>query len=138
MSTLIPDAYRDLLDGPVLVTLVTVLPDGQPHASPVWCNYDGTHVLLNTTRGRQKEKNMKARPQATVLAVDPTDPYRYLEIRGRIVEMSEEGGVEHISQLAHLYVGAERYYGGFAPVERQFQETRVICKLLPTKVVAHG
>ncbi|MCL4871527.1 MAG: PPOX class F420-dependent oxidoreductase [Anaerolineae bacterium] len=138
MSTLIPDSYRDLLDGPVLVTLVTLLPDGQPHASPVWCNYDGTHILLNTTRGRQKEKNMKARPQATVLAVDPTDPYRYLEVRGRIVEMTEEGGVEHISQLAKLYAGAESYYGDFAPAERRLTETRVVCKLVPTKVVAHG
>ena len=138
MSDLIPDAYRDLLEGPILVTMVTILPDGQPHASPVWCNYDGTHVLLNTTRGRQKEKNMLARPQVTILALDPKNPYRYLEVRGRIVAMTEEGGVEHINQLAKLYVGVDNYYGDFAPESRRFEETRVICKLEPTKVVARG
>ena len=138
MFTLIRDGFRDVLDGPIIVTMVTVLPDGQPHASPVWCNFDGTHVLLNTTRGRQKEKNIKARPQVTLLAVDPTNPYRYLEVRGRVIEMTEEGAVDHISELARLYTDHKTYYGDFAPAERRLEETRVLCKLQPTKVVAHG
>lgn len=59
MGAAIPDKYRDLLDGPVVVALVTVMPDGQPQATPVWCSYDGSHVWVNTARGRQKDQNMR-------------------------------------------------------------------------------
>lgn len=138
MPTQIPDSHRDLIDGPVYVILSTIMPDNQPQSSVVWCNADGEHLLLNTTRGRQKEKNMRSRPKATVFALDPTNPFRALEVRGTIVEMTEEGGVDHISQLAQLYVGAQNYYGDFAPAERAQEETRVICKLKPTKVNVMG
>ena len=99
MSATIPDSFRDLLDGPVYAALTTVMPDGQPQLTIVWCNYDGGHVLVNTIRGRQKEKNMLARPMVTLLALDPENSMRWIEVRGVVDEMTEEGGVEHITEL---------------------------------------
>ena len=138
MSEKIPDSHADLLTSPVVVTLATLMPDGQPQMTAVWCTYDGTHVLFSTTRGRQKAKNMSARPMATVLAIDPQNPFRYLEVRGSVVEVTEENAMDLISQLAMLYANTPNYYGGVVPADLEAQEVRVICKLLPTKVTAFG
>jgi PPOX class probable F420-dependent enzyme len=137
MSAAIPDSHKDLLEGPVYVTLATVLSSGQPHLSVVWCGFDGEHVLINTARGRVKDKNMTARPQATVMAIDPQNPYRWIEVRADVAEATEEGGVDHIHELSRLYMG-KNYYGDFAPAEAADKETRVIYKLKPNKVVAFG
>ena len=137
MSATIPDNFKDLLEKPVYVSLATVMPDGQPQLSVVWCSYDGEHVLVNTVRGRQKEKNMAARPKATILAVDPKNPYRWMEIRGTVVEISEAGAVDHIDQLARSYAIAPKYFGGFVPAELASQQTRVICKIKPTRVLSY-
>jgi PPOX class probable F420-dependent enzyme len=137
MSAQIPNSHKDLLTNPVHATIATIMPDGQPQLSVVWCNYDGEHILVNTARGRQKDKNLGARPQATILLIDPQNPYRYLEVRGT-VEMTEEGAVEHISQLAKLYTGADSYYGGVTPADQAEKETRVICKITPTRVTTAG
>lgn len=134
---MIPDSHRDLLDNPVVVTLVTVMPDGQPQATPVWCSYDGTFVLVNSARGRAKDRNMRERPRVTVLAVDPANPYRYLEVRGVVEEVTEDGAVEHINQLAKKYRGKDQYYGGVTPAEMKDKETRVIYRIRPTRVIAH-
>jgi PPOX class probable F420-dependent enzyme len=134
MSARIPNSHLDLIEGPVYITLATIMPDGQPQATVVWCNYDGEHVLVNTARGRQKEKNMSERPMATILALDPENPYRYLEVRGDVAEMTEKGAKEHIDQLASLYVNKPKYYGGAAPADREGKEVRVICKIKPTRV----
>ena len=96
MSDTIPESYRDLFERPVVVTLVTIMPDTQPQATPVWCSYDGTHIWINTAKGRQKYKNMLERPKATVLAIDPENPYRYCEVRCAVLEINEEQGLEHI------------------------------------------
>ena len=138
MPVQIPDSHRDLLDRPIPVTLATVNPNGQPQLSVVWCNVDGEHILINTARGRLKEKNMASRPMVTILAFDQDDPYRYIEVRGKVVDMTEDGAVDHIDLLAHLYTGRERYYGGFQAAERAARETRVICKVMPLKVVTYG
>ena len=138
MSATIPESHTDLLEGPVFVTLGTVMPDGQPQLSVVWCSYDGTHIWVNTARGRQKDKNLTARPKATLLAMDPNSPYRWIEVRAAVDEVTEEGGLDHINRLAKLYVGADSYYGGFAPAELAEKETRVIYKLKPTRVIAFG
>ena len=138
MSAMIPESHRDLLEEPVFVTLATVMPDGQPQCSVVWCSYDGEHVLINTTRGRQKAENMAERPKVTLLAIDPEDPYRYLEVRGKVIEMTEEGALEHIDALAKQYLNAPSYYGHAAPAENQEKETRVICKIEPTRARPFG
>lgn len=138
MSTKIPSSHKDLLEKPVHVALTTVMPDGQPQSSVVWWDYDGENVLINTARGRQKDKNLSARPMATILAVDPQNPYRYLEIRGQVAEETEKGAFEHISKLAKKYAGVDQYYGGVAPADQANKETRVIYKIKPTKVLAFG
>ena len=137
MSAKIPDSHKYLLEEAIPVTIATIMPDGNPQLSVVWCNYDGEHVLLNTARGRQKDKNLLARPMATVLAFDPENSLRYIEVRGTVVEMTEAGAVEHMDSLAQLYAGVDKYYGGYAPLERQQTETRVLIKLKPTKVNIH-
>lgn len=137
MSERIPDSHLDLIDGPVYVVLTTIMPDGQPQSSVIWCNRDGDHVLVNSTRGRQKSRNMDRNPKVTLLALDPDDPDRYLEVRGTVESVTEEGAVEHIDQLARLYTNEPGYYGHYAPAERRHEETRVIYRIRPTRVRAY-
>jgi PPOX class probable F420-dependent enzyme len=128
----IPDKYRDLLDGPVVVSLATVLEDGQPQVHPVWADFDGEHVRLNTGAGRAKHRNMEERPQVTVLAVDPENPFRWLEVRGEVVKTSKEGADAHIDKLAKDYLGVD-VYPSHTP-----DEERIIAYLEPTRVLASG
>lgn len=138
MSHPIPESYRDLVDGPILVVVATIMPDGQPQLSVVWCNSDEDHVLINTVIGRQKERNLRRDPRIALFAVDPENPYRFIEIRGVVEEIDEEGAVEHIDELARLYTGASSFYGNQAPSERRTQETRVICRINPSRIRAQG
>jgi PPOX class probable F420-dependent enzyme len=132
MAVPIPDAFRDLLDEPVVVALVTIMEDGQPQATPVWVDYDGTYVRVNTARGRQKDKNMRPDAKVTVLAIDPKNPYRWLEIRGRVAEETEEGALEHINALSLKYRGEPDYYAP-NPAMRGKQQ-RVTYKIEPLHV----
>jgi PPOX class probable F420-dependent enzyme len=132
MTVEIPSDKRDLLERPVVVTLVTLMPDNQPQATPVWCSFDGTHIWVNSAKGRQKDQNMRDRPRVAVLAVDPENPYRYLEVRGEVGEITEEGAVDHINALSKKYTGRENYYAGNEAMRDK--ETRVIYKIKPTHV----
>lgn len=105
----IPDNYRELLDRPIVVSLATLMSDGTPQVQPVWCSFDGTHILVNTEKGRQKYRNMSRRLVVTVLAIDPDNDNRWLEVRGRVVGETEEGANEHIDELARLYLGVDKY-----------------------------
>jgi PPOX class probable F420-dependent enzyme len=134
----IPDSHRDLFERPIVVALVTLMPDGTPQATPVWTMFDGTHVIVNSARGRQKDRNMQQRAKVTILAMDPEDAYRWIEVRGAVDEVTEVGAVDVINALAKKYVGVEQYYGGFAPVERRDQETRVTFKIKPQRVLTGG
>lgn len=136
MAARIPDSHRDLLENPVVVALTTIMPDGQPQATPVWCLYDGTHIVINTARGRQKDQNMQQNPKVAILAIDPKNPYRYLEIRGEVDEATEEGGVEMINRLSERYTGRRDYYAGNP--QMRGKERRVTYKIRPTHVVASG
>ncbi|MFN8373721.1 MAG: PPOX class F420-dependent oxidoreductase [Anaerolineae bacterium] len=136
MTLMIPDSHKDLLEGPVYVTLTTVMPDGQPQSSVVWWDGDDNYILINTARGRQKEKNMTRNAKVTIMAIDPQNPYRWLEVRGVVEDISEDGGVEHIEKLSRKYVN-RGYYGDFAPAERRQQETRLVVRIRPTKVLAY-
>ena len=138
MSLTIPDSHRDLIDGPILVTFTTIMPDGQPQSTIVWCNSAGDRVLVNSTVGRRKDKNIRRDPRVTIMALDPGNAFRWLEIRGTVEEISEEGGVEHIDELARLYSGSPGYYGHVAPAEQAAKETRVIYKIRPDRVLAFG
>ncbi len=134
MSAEIPASYTDLLTGKVYVTLSTVMSNSQPQSTPVWIDWDGEYVLVNTARGRQKDKNMQERPLVTILAVDPKNPNRWMEVRGKVVEATEEGAVEHINKLSWRYDNREYYSGPEEALRRS--HTRVIYKIKPTKVIA--
>lgn len=132
--SIIPEEFLDLVNGPRVAALTTLMPDGYPHTTVVWCNWDGTHVLVNTMRGFQKEKNMRRNPRVTLLAYDPNEPLRYLEVRGAVVEMTEQGALEHLDGLSELYTGRKPYFGVCVPAELREVETPVLCKILPEHV----
>jgi len=132
MSQSIPDKYRDLFTKRAFASLATLMPDGSPHVTPVWVDLEGDLVLVNTARGRQKDKNMRRDPRVAMAVIDPENPYRYLEIRGRIAEITEEGADAHIDKMAKKYLGADKY------PYRQPSETRVIFKIQPERVNTMG
>lgn len=134
MGEAIPESHCDLLVEPVHGVLTTVMPDGQPQNSIVWADYDGQHVLVNTTLERQKGRNMRANPRVTLLVIDPRDGSRWIEVRGTVVEMTAEGAEAHADRLTQLYTGKQHFYGDIYPVEQRERETRVIVKILPLKV----
>ena len=103
MSTEIPPAFLDLIDAPPVAALTTLMPDGRPQTTVVWCDYDGAYVRINTMRGFRKEKNMRGNPRVTLLCYDPHEPLRYLEVRGTVVEMTESGAMEHLDALGLRY-----------------------------------
>lgn len=138
MSTVIPESHKKLLTDRYFAVLTTLMPDNQPQSTVVWADYDGEHVIVNTVLGRQKARNMAARPQVSLLAIDTNEPFFWLEVRGKVVEMTEEGALDHINKLAKLYTGAPEYYGHVAPAEAKGKERRVIYKIEPTRIVTSG
>ena len=128
MSVPIPESHRDLLRRPIHGVLTTMMPDGQPQSSLVWCDEDGECARVNTTRERQKGKNMLADPKVCLLIVDPEDTSRYMQIRGD-VELVEAGALDHLDQLTRQYTDHPRYYGYIYPVEQLQRETRIICRI---------
>lgn len=111
MSVVIPESHRDLLrdDVKAYAFLATLMPDGSPQVTPVWFDTDGDLIRINTASGRTKDRNMTARPRVALAILDPADPYRYLQVRGTVVEASEQGAAEHIDRLAGKYTGEARY-----------------------------
>jgi PPOX class probable F420-dependent enzyme len=136
MSKVIPESFFDLVKGPRVAALTTVMPDGQPQTTVVWCDFDGVYVRVNTMRGFRKEKNMRDNPRVTLLCYDPRQPLRFLEIRGKVVEMTEDGARAHLDGLSEMYIGISPYFGSCVPVELKETEIPVLCKVLPEHIVA--
>jgi PPOX class probable F420-dependent enzyme len=132
MAENIPEKYKDLFDKKAFANLATLMPDGTPQVTPVWVDYDGSHVLVNSARGRQKDKNMERNPAVSLSIVDPDNPYRYLEVRGRVAEITEEGAEDHIDKMAKKYMGLDKY-----PL-RQPGERRVLYKIKPERTSQMG
>jgi PPOX class probable F420-dependent enzyme len=109
--TSIPPEYRDLFEKRSFAFVGTVLPDGAPHVTPTWVDFDGEHVLVNTVRDNRKDKNLRKDPRITLAIADPDNPYRYLSVRGEVVERREEGAREHLDSLAKRYTGEASYPG---------------------------
>lgn len=107
----IPDDFHDLFEKQTLAHLSTLLPDGAPHSTPVWVDYDSEadRLLVNTERGRRKEKNVRNDPRVAVSMTDPDQPYRMLSVRGEVDKLTTEGAREHIGELAKRYMGEEKY-----------------------------
>jgi PPOX class probable F420-dependent enzyme len=131
----IPADFQDLADCPPVAALTTVMPDGAPQTSVVWCDFDGTYIRVNTMAGFRKEKNMRANPRVTLLCFDPAEPLRSLEVRGTVVEMTEDGAMDHLDGLSLRYAGVAPYFGRC--IEAKFRDTEkpVLCRILPTRIV---
>jgi PPOX class probable F420-dependent enzyme len=140
MVASIPESHQDLLLQPVNGVLTTMMPDGQPQMSIVWADYDGQYVLINTTLERQKGKNMSDNPKVNVLMIDPKNGARYLEVRGEVVEITQEGAIAHADKQAQAYSKGvqQRFYGDIYPEEQQEKETRVIVKISPKKITTNA
>jgi PPOX class probable F420-dependent enzyme len=132
MAENIPEKYADLLEKPAFGNLGTLMKDGSPQVTPVWVDYDGKHVRINSALGRVKDKNIRRDPRVSISLQDPANPYRYLEIRGRVVEITQNGADAHIDKLSQKYLGKPVY-----PF-RQPGEVRVLYKIEPEKVSSMG
>ncbi|HKJ27071.1 MAG TPA: PPOX class F420-dependent oxidoreductase [Anaerolineales bacterium] len=121
----VPETYQDLLkpETRAFAFLATLMPDGSPQVTPVWFGTDGEHLLINTAKGRIKDKNMRARPEVAVALMKLSEPYRYVQIRGKVVEITEEGAEEHINALSQAYDDR--------PFNIPAGQTRVIFKIKP-------
>lgn len=117
--------YQDLFQKKAFANLATLMPDGRPQVTPVWCDYDGQYVIVNSARGRQKDRNMRRDPRVALAVVDPDNPYRYIEIRGQVAEITEQGAEEHIDRMAKKYLGLDKY------PNRAPGEVRVLYKIRP-------
>jgi PPOX class probable F420-dependent enzyme len=129
---IIPEKFNDLLlrEKRAFAFLATVKKDGTPQVTPVWFDWDGTHLIINTARGRLKDKIMHTHPAVAVVIPDPANPYRYLQVQGRVAEETEAGARASIDDLSMKYTGQvyQNYRG----------ETRVIYKILPERVQGNG
>ena len=130
--TAIPQAHRDLFDKKSFAHLATVGADGAPQVTPVWIDHDGSHIRFNTARGRVKTRNLERNPRVALSVQDPDNPYRYVQVRGRVVEMTEKGADAHIDALAKKYLGQDRY------PHRRPGEVRVTVKVVPEKIQSMG
>ena len=124
----IPQEFLDLFEKKSFAQLATLMPDGSPQVTPVWIDYDGTYLLVNSAKGRQKDLNMRRDPRVAVSIQDPEDPYRYLQVRGTVEVITQEGADEHIDGRAKHYLGLEEY------PHREEGEIRVIYKIRPDQV----
>jgi PPOX class probable F420-dependent enzyme len=132
----ISQSHCDLIDRPLWAALTTVMPDGQPQTTPVWCNRDGDTVLINSMDSFRKTRNMRENPKVTLFVYDPADPLRNIEIRGMVVEMCEEGALEHLDALTALYMNkpGAKFFGDSVPAENQMKFTPIKIVIAPTRI----
>jgi PPOX class probable F420-dependent enzyme len=128
----IPETFRDVFNKKAFAHLATVGDAGTPQVTPVWVDFDGTHVRVNTARGRVKDRNLQRNPRVALSIQDPDNPYRYIQVRGRVAEMTEQGADAHIDSLAKKYLGQDRY------PNRRPGEVRVLVKIAPERVQTMG
>ena len=127
-TSVIPESHRDIPSTKTLAHIATIGPNGRPQSSPVWIDWDGTHLLFSQTKSRQKLHNLQRDPHIALSMTDPSNPYRYLEVRGTVVGETEEGASEHIDALARLYLGVDEY-----PFHQE-GDVRVLFKIAPLRV----
>ena len=128
----IPANFVDLFQKPAFANLATLNADGSPQVTPVWIDYDGSNILVNTARGRVKDRNLRREPRVAISLLDPDNPYRYLGVQGRVVSMTEQGADAHIDKMAKKYLNKDTY-----PF-RASGEVRVIVTIKPEKVHTNG
>ena len=128
----IPEAYKDLFQKKAFAHLATLMADGRPQVTPVWFDFDGSHIRINSAKGRLKDKNMRRNKKVALSIVDPDNAYRHLAVQGEVVEITEQGADAHINALAKKYLGKDQY------PYRQPGEVRVTYKIRPDCVTQMG
>ena len=128
MAGQMSEGVRRLFEEANFAHLATVMPDGSPQVTPVWVDYDGRHILVNTAEGRQKPRNIRRDPRVAIDVIRQGSEYAFAQVRGRVVEITSEGAEEHIDRLAKKYLGRDKY-----PF-RQAGEERIIFKIAPEHV----
>lgn len=136
----IPPSHRDLVEGTFNAILTTLMPDGQPQTTPVWFNMDGDYLLVNTMSRFQKAKNMQRDPRVALLIYDPHHPHHHVEIRGEVVEMTEQGALEHLDSLTRRYMHKPdaHFFGDSVPAELAATHTPVKVTIAPRRVRVEG
>ncbi|HLE20535.1 MAG TPA: PPOX class F420-dependent oxidoreductase [Vicinamibacteria bacterium] len=128
MAKKLPEKWKDILSKKAFVHLATRMPDGSPQVTPVWVDIDGGRIVVNSAKGRVKDRNMRRDPRVGLSVTDPDDPYRALMIRGRVVKITEEGADDHIDKMAKKYLGQDKY------PNRRPDEERVLYYIEPERV----
>jgi PPOX class probable F420-dependent enzyme len=129
----IPEAFNDLLTKKkAFANLATVNADGTPQVTPVWFDWDGSRLRINTAKGRVKDKNLRRTPAVALTIMDPDNPYRYIQVKGRVANVTESGADAHIDALSKKYTGQDRY------AKRTPGEVRVIFTITPDRVQTMG
>ena len=128
MAKKLPEKWKDILSKKAFVHLATRMPDGSPQVTPVWVDIDGGRIVINSAKGRVKDRNMRRDPRVGLSVTDPDDPYRALMIRGRVVKITEEGADDHIDKMAKKYLGQDKY------PNRRPDEERVLYYIEPERV----
>lgn len=129
---MIPAGYKDLLESTALAHIATIGPHGEPQVNPVWFDWDGEHVRFSQTKTRQKYRNLQRDPRIALSIVDPQNPYRYLEVRGRVVGIEEDPDRAFINAMAKKYLGQDVY-----PWHRPGDE-RVVILVEPERTTQMG
>ena len=132
MPAPVPASHKDLFDKPAFGSFTTLMPDGSPQTTPVWVDFVDGKVWVNTALGRQKDKNVRHDPRVAVTLMDPQNPYRYLEIRGKVDDITTDGATQHIDKMAKKYLGMDKYDNA------QPGEVRVIYKIKPERFTSMG
>jgi len=126
------ERFADLLHQPVLAHVATIGPHGEPQNNPVWFDWDGTYFYFSQTTARQKYRNVQREPRLALSVVDPHNPYRYIEIRGRVVRVDPDPDKAFINRMAHKYMGVPEY-----PYHRP-EEERVVLVIEPVHITHMG
>ena len=138
MTFVIPDSHRDLLEKPVVVILSTVSAEGKPHAVAVWRRWDGEFIRITSDPNVRKHKNILANSNVSVLALDPQNPYRFLEIGGVVEKIETEGVLDELNLHTQLYMGKPNYFGDVEPAEKLATFKGIMFKIKPVRVVKFG
>ena len=131
---MIPDSHVDLLEWHTksFAHVATIGPSGEPQNNPVWFDWDGTHIKFSLTKTRQKYRNLNRDKRVSLSIIDPSNGYRYLEVRGELDEIEEDPNIDFISRMAKKYIDKDRY-----PWHREGDE-RVIMKIRPVRMTSMG
>ena len=128
MAAQLPEVAQKLFREPNFAHLATLMPDGSPQVTPVWVDFDGKYILVNTAEGRRKPNNIRRDPRVAIDVIGQQEPYNMATVRGRVVELTYEGADDHIDKMAKKYLGQDKY-----PF-RSPGERRIILKIEPEHV----